>query len=179
MRTGDYLQSLLIHDLGTFEHCVRVARNLRSVARFLELEPEIANQLVLAGLLHDIGKLKVSKEVLTGKEPLDDFGRGEIKKHPSAGRVIAQSIGTGSLIQELIVSHHEPGYPRTSTRVPDENSVLKQLVRLADKVDALKSRRSYKSEFSDSICKRLLLDEGFGEDLIDLLLVYYSKGSSV
>lgn len=178
MRTGDYLQRLLIHDLSTFEHCVRVARNLRAVANFLELEPVIANQLVLAGLLHDIGKLEVNREILTSPHSLDNFGKRRVQQHSRTGREISISLGMSELVQELVVSHHEPGYPRARSRERDSFFDLKQHLQLADRLDAIKSRRSYKPEYSDLVCREVLIDEGFREDLIELLLRFYSKGSS-
>ena len=174
MRTGEYLQRLLRHDLVTFEHCIRVARNLRSVAKLLDLDLNTANQLVIAGLLHDIGKLEVSSEVLTNPSGLSNLEKGEIYRHPKIGREIAILLGKAKLVQELVVSHHEPGYPRVQTRVPEGFFELKQYLRLADQLDALKSRRSYKPEFSDLTCKEILLDGGFREDLVTLFLTNYS-----
>ncbi len=178
MRTGECLQRLRIHDIDTFRHCVRVARSLRLAAKFLDIELEVANQLVSAGLLHDIGKLDINGEILKSPNSLNSFEKGEIRRHPRASMGVARNLGKTELVQELIISHHEPGYPRARTREQAHSFELARLLRLADKVDALKSKRSYKPGFSDSVCKQLLLEEGFKGELIDLFLLLYSKGSN-
>ena len=172
LKAGDFLRLLYKHDQDTFDHCVRVAKLCMRLATYTGLNRSEAQLLVFSGQMHDVGKVLVPTEILTSSEPLDDFGFGEIRKHPGTGAQIAKIVGRGDAAG-LIVAHHEPGYPRGKTRDPEPESVLKDLLRLADQLDALRSSRPYKPAFGPDQCRRILLQNGFNGALIDLLLPEY------
>ena len=126
-------------------------------------------RLQLAGRVHDLGKLLVPLEILTSQEPLDDFGVGEIQKHPLIGSLIAELCGEEETAS-LVLTHHEPGYRRKLVRKGEEETELKHLLALADRFDALRSSRSYKPPYNEEECRRILLKEGFEEGVVNFLI---------
>lgn len=170
LRTGVFLKALIDHDRDTFDHCVRVAFYLARLSEKLKLSPSERKILVTAGQLHDIGKLVVKPEILQSRENLEPLERDEIEEHPKVGRIVAQLTLQEPLVGELIIAHHEPSYPRKIIRFPEIAQHLKQLLRLTDKFDALISVRSYKPALEPVRCKRILLEQGFEEGLIDFLI---------
>ena len=169
MKTGDILRRLYKYDRETFYHSVRVGGLCRKLASVLGWAPEMIKKLVYAALLHDIGKLEVSQEVLSSPNPLDDFGFGEILAHPLAGSLMVRPL-LGDVVANLVLTHHEPGYPRKAVRGVEEEAELRNLLRLTDKLDALSSPRGYKEAFSKEKCRGILLEEGFDRVLVDLTL---------
>jgi HD-GYP domain-containing protein (c-di-GMP phosphodiesterase class II) len=168
-RLGDFLKLLYQHHLETFAHSVRVARHCRKLGSYCGLALSELQRLVFAGLSHDIGKISVPVGILDSPEPLDDVGFGEIEKHPWIGSNLIEPI-LGKKVAELVLAHHEPGYRRKQIRREEVRADLKNLLRLADRFDALRSRRAYKPVLSADECREILLREGFAGELIEVLL---------
>ena len=111
----------------------------------------------LAGLLHDIGKLRISREVLGKKTALSDKDWEEVKLHPIYGaRILSSLDGLPPLCSIIAFQHHMhydgKGYPKVQL-FPMRQHVCSQVVSIADCFDALRSARPYK--------KRLKIKEIF------------------
>lgn len=101
------------------DHSRRVAH---AVARVLQLEPDLANglsrdEIVLAALLHDLGKVMWPREYFSVPlRLLADSDRQAMQSHPLVGADLAWRIGTPEGVVALIEQHHErpggTGYPR-------------------------------------------------------------------
>ena len=104
----DFLRLLGDYHPESFIHCGRVERLCQSLGEHLKLSAGQQRRLQLAGRVHDLGKLLVPLEILTSQEPLDDFGVGEIQKHPLIGSLIAELCGEEETAS-LVLTHHEPG----------------------------------------------------------------------
>jgi len=144
------LASLKAHDEYTFSHAVNVAVLTLVQGEALGLDRQTLNDLGIAGLLHDMGKLKVPEEILKkpGKLTSEEFEL--IKLHPADGaKILMNTPGISKLAYVVTFEHHIKydlsGYPV----VPREKGGLNlgsMLVRIADTYDAMRSNRYYAKE---------------------------------
>ena len=148
---GSQVRALLLaladKDGSTEEHTRRVARLASQVGEQLGLPPGRLRSLAIGGLLHDIGKLTVSTEVLRKPSRLTDAEFDEITTHPDAGVTILCEIGGFSgLVLALVRDHHErldgSGYPRAL--VGDAINLEARILAVCDVYDALISSRVYR-----------------------------------
>lgn len=97
-------------------HSERVGNLCKKIAEAMNLEGYQIGEIFILGLLHDIGKIGISQNILNSKNPLDVVQWGEIKKHPETGYHILKSVSEFSHIAENVLCHHErydgKGYPR-------------------------------------------------------------------
>ena len=133
-------------DPYTCGHSERVALIARWLAERLALSPVQVNNIYLAGLLHDVGKIGVSETVLCkpGKLTADEFE--QINRHPQIGANILGGIKQMEQVTPAVLSHHEhfdgSGYPRN---LRGENIPLAgRVIMLADSFDAMTSDRTYR-----------------------------------
>ena len=140
------LRALELHDYRrgpfgeTIEHCGRVAALAAGLAE--RAAPELLDDpSLLAGfLLHDIGMIGVSTELLTKAGPLSSSELGELREHPLLGeRVVAPLRQLGGLARQVIASHHErwdgTGYPRGLQR--EQIPLAARLFAVADAFDSM------------------------------------------
>lgn len=133
-------------DTYTCGHSERVAFICRYLAEKLSFDPAKINNVYLAGLLHDIGKIGVSEAVLCKPGRLTDDEFAQIKKHPQIGADILKSIRQMEHISRIILSHHERfdggGYPNglSAGDIP----IAGRIVMLADSFDSMIADRTYR-----------------------------------
>jgi len=127
------------------KHAKRVSALCRKMAEVLGLQAEDFKKLSLAGLMHDIGKIAVSREILQKPSALNDDEKQEIYKHPKVG---SQIVGSGQEMAEIgqaILTHHERadghGYPEGIAwrDVP----LAARVIALADSYDSMITPNSY------------------------------------
>lgn len=98
-----------------------------------------------AGLLHDIGKIFVDRDVLNKKEKLDENEWIQIHNHTTHGRDILWNFKVPEYIIDAAWHHHERydgcGYPDGLIR--DEIEPMTRIISVADCIDAMSRRRSY------------------------------------
>jgi len=124
-------------------HILRVTMLARKFASAFGME----QQAEVAGLLHDLGKLEISEQILCTPGKLDEAGFREIKKHPLTGfRMLANrpELSFGQLM--IVYQHHErldgKGYPVGC--VSDEIHPWAKLCTVVDVYEALTSQRPYR-----------------------------------
>ena len=97
-------------------------------------------------MLHDVGKIGVSDEILHKPEKLSKDEYEEIKKHPSIGSFILNTLDLSDTTMEAINYHHErydgKGYPLGLSG--KELSMEAQIIALSDAYDAMTSDRPYR-----------------------------------
>ncbi len=86
----------------TAHHCLRVALRCSVFARHLGLSPEKTNQLEVAALLHDVGKIGVPDQLLTKAGPLDDEQQVVMDRHRSFGNQILATCAADPDVLEII-----------------------------------------------------------------------------
>jgi len=138
------------NDGYTAGHSQRVAEGACALARELGWDYADVEQLRLGALLHDIGKLGISGEILNKPASLDDDEWALIHRHPDIGARILSAIPGCDDVVTVVRRHHErfdgSGYP--DGLCGEEIPAGARIVAVADMYDALTSRRSYRGAFS-------------------------------
>ncbi len=133
-------------DPETKGHTVRVAEVSVAIGREMGLPYPTLRVLARAGLLHDIGKIRIPDAVLLKPGPLDDAEWEVMKTHPQLGLDILERVGKLRREAEILIAHHErmngSGYPRglAGEAIPLEA----RIIAVADTFDALISDRPYR-----------------------------------
>lgn len=135
--------SLAASDRETEGHSRRVAEDAAKIARRMSLPSREVADIEIAGLLHDIGKIGISKEILKKELSLTASEYDDVKKHPLTAEKILQPIEELSGPLEMIKHHHEnydgSGYP--SGLKGDTIPLGSRILLVADAWDAMVSDR--------------------------------------
>ena len=140
--------ALDIHDRITRGHSERVRAYSYSLGKELGLSADDLDHLNWAALLHDVGKLEVSTEILNKPGRPTDEEWEQLRRHPLHGETLVaplrEWLGTWA---EAVGHHHErwdgAGYPRgiAGEAIPFAG----RIVAIADVFDVITSTRSYKA----------------------------------
>ncbi|MFW6030358.1 MAG: HD domain-containing phosphohydrolase, partial [Halanaerobiales bacterium] len=131
-------------------HVERMTSLAIKVGERMGLSGNELDDLRLLAMLHDMGKVAISDDILNKAGPLNDEEWEEIKKHPEAGYRIAQSSMELFQISPYILSHHERwdggGYPlgKKGLEIP----LLSRIIAVVDAYDVMTNGRPYKEAIS-------------------------------
>jgi len=134
-------------DPYTAGHQQRVANLAQSIAIEMGLPDEKIEGIVMAGLIHDLGKIAVPAEILTKPGKLSDIEFSLIKVHPQAGYDILKEIEFPWPIARVVIEHHErmngSGYPHSLSSA--DLLLESRILAVADVVEAMASHRPYRA----------------------------------
>ncbi len=140
------LNQFIGNDKFTQNHSYRVSVYATTIASEMRLSEEQIEDVRAAALLHDIGKLEISREILYKAARLDADETVEMKSHVERGIRILSPVG-GSLrrILPIVLAHHDrfdgSGYhPSKGETIPIEA----RIIAVADAYDAMISDRPYR-----------------------------------
>lgn len=137
-------------DPYTEKHSKRMAEYAMATARELGLSIYYSEIVRYATILHDIGKIGVSDQILSKNGPLNEKEWDEIKKHSIIGAEILTQINSFSEPSKLIYHHHERynggGYPNGLKG--EEIPLGSRIIAVVDAYDAMISRRPYREAMS-------------------------------
>jgi HD-GYP domain-containing protein (c-di-GMP phosphodiesterase class II) len=143
------MYSLKKHDTYTYAHSVNVGFLSGFIGRILNLSPENVSLLCEVGLLHDIGKSKIDKNLLNKCDTLEIEELEEIRLHTYYGyNLLTEMVGNNTQIINGALLHHErldgSGYP---LKIQHDNIPwYVQILMVADIYDAMVTRRAYKEK---------------------------------
>jgi response regulator RpfG family c-di-GMP phosphodiesterase len=133
----------------TSGHSERVSLYSGIIAQDLHLTPQEKEDLQIATLLHDIGKIGLSNRLLR-KNGLNQDDRLDIRQHPVKGVHLIEPLAFSPSITSAIRHHHEwwngSGYPDGLSG--EEIPLLARIISLADSYDAMASDRPYRQGLS-------------------------------
>ena len=145
----ELLDEVKAKDEFTFEHCLRVGRGSRQLAKALGLNEFEQAIVEYSGLFHDIGKARIPVEVLTKPGRLDSKEIEIIKEHPTLSAEMIQHLDHVAFFRFMmpgIKYHHERmdggGYPNQmrGEAIP----LFARIICVVDSFDAMTNARSYR-----------------------------------
>jgi len=132
-------------------HSIKVSEICKAIASGMGFSEHDANQIKIAGLMHDIGKIEIDEAILNKPEKLNKDEWERMQRHPEIGYRILSSITEFSSIADDILAHHErwdgTGYPRGLKG--EESSLNARIIAIADAFDAMTTDRTYGAALSE------------------------------
>ena len=141
------LHTLRNIDDSTFAHSMNVSIIARIIGKWLDYPEEDLDKLALAGLIHDIGKAMIPKEIIQKPDRLSPGEYNIIKKHPEFGYSLLKDENIAEEIKLATLEHHEKcdgtGYPFKKVR--GQINGFSSIIAIADVYDAMTADRCYRA----------------------------------
>lgn len=178
-QTAEALASAIdAKDPYTKGHSSRVAEYSRKIAELAGKDEQECEEVYYAALLHDVGKIGISRSILNKTGKLTDEEYKVIKDHPNIGAQILSSISESPYLSIGAKSHHErydgKGYPEglKGEDIPE----IARIIAVADAYDAMTSSRSYRGTIPQQLvreefikCLGSQFDPVFGKLMLHLI----------
>ena len=175
------LRHFISKDKYTENHSYRVSVYATQIALEMKMSPQRVEDIRAAALLHDIGKLDISRKILYKAARLTEEEFKEMQEHVERGVAILEPVG-GSLkrILPIILSHHDKfdgsGYhPTHGEEIPIEARIIS----VADVFDSLTSDRPYRKAMSPYEVREILTKGSgteFDPKVVDAFLSAFRRG---
>ncbi len=141
------LHNMHSSDDSVYGHCLNVALICRQIGKWSKVDDDTLKTLTLAGLLHDIGKLKIPNELLNKPGKYTDEEYALVKMHTQYSYDLLAPLDLNEHVKAAALYHHErcdgSGYPNGLSK--DEIDVYARAVTIADVYDAMTTARSYRA----------------------------------
>jgi putative nucleotidyltransferase with HDIG domain len=170
-----------IRDPFTAGHQKRVTALAGAIADEMNLADEQREGLLLASIVHDIGKINIPTEILVKPTRLSEPEFNIIEAHPQLGHDILQGIEFAQPVATIVLQHHElmdgTGYPQG---LEGDQIVLEaRILAVADVIEAMASHRPYRpAQGIGMALEEILHNRGelYDPDVVDACLrVFYEK----
>lgn len=140
-------------DEYTKMHSSHVGLYSRKIAAEMGFDDDFQKNIYYMGMMHDVGKVLIPKEILCKTGKLDDEEWTEMKRHTVYGGDILQSFNVVKGIRDAALHHHErydgTGYP--DGLKGEEIPIHARIIAVADAYDAMHTNRSYRQHLSDDV----------------------------
>jgi putative nucleotidyltransferase with HDIG domain len=159
----DCVGQLRIYDEYTYSHTLNVSSLSTAIAIKCGLDKDEVKNLAMGALLHDIGKMRVSKNILHKPGKLEPGEFEIMKNHTTYGyEILTKEMKINDNIAQIAYQHQEKysgkGYPRALKG--NEISQWAQIASVADVYDALISKRVYKEPISSADALKIMVKDG-------------------
>ena len=170
----DMLHNLRSSDDSVYGHSMNVAMISRVLGKWLKWSPSDLDNLVIAGLLHDIGKITIPPEILNKEGKLTDEEFEQIRWHPRAGYELIRDLKIDSRIKKAVLQHHErcdgSGYPMKATEIMLDDFAM--VIAIADVYDAMTAARKYRAPLCPFQVIREFEHDGYHKYKTEYLLTF-------
>lgn len=176
----EYLHKIQKQDGYTYQHSLNVAIIAGVIGKWFKYQGRELADLILAGLLHDLGKLKVPLSILNKPEKLSFEEMQEIKKHPDQGYQLIKDADISKKVKNAILQHHErydgSGYPQglKFSEICDYAAIIA----VADIYDAITTKRVYRGKQTPLLAAEILAEQMYGQldpHICNTFLAYLNK----
>ena len=147
-------------DKYTEGHSKRVEEYAVQIAQQMKMQGNRIDNIKVAAVLHDIGKIGIDDEILRKPSKLNDEEWSRIMQHPSIGIRILEEVEMPQAVRDMIQYHHVrydlKGYPLSDKykEIPMEVHIIS----LADAYDAMTSNRPYRPALAEEVALQNILD---------------------
>jgi putative nucleotidyltransferase with HDIG domain len=158
----DFLHDIKVHNEYTFKHSLNVAIIAGIIGKWLGYKGEQLKELILAGLLHDIGKVFVPQEILNKPGRLTAAEMRIIEAHSLQGyNLLIRTAAISDDVKAGVAQHHErldgSGYPLNLSGT--EITTYAKIIAIADIYDALTNERVYRRKLTPFSALEIILEE--------------------
>jgi putative nucleotidyltransferase with HDIG domain len=150
------LETLKVVEPTTYHHCLRVGEYSRKLARDMGLNEYEQKMSEFAGMLHDIGKIGIDKEILLKPGRLEPIEFDIMKSHSILSETIIKPLSTHPFFAQMLPivrGHHErldgEGYP--DKKMGDEIPLISRIILTVDTFDAMGEDRPYRKGLPEDI----------------------------
>jgi len=169
------------HDDYTLNHSINVCILAISLGSVLGLAGDELHSLGLAGLLYDLGKVRIPEDVLTKSGPLTAEEWGLVKQHSLEGADLLKRLQLGDKMPMIVAyEHHQRydllGYPDSTG---GEQHLFSKIVAVCDAYDSMTTRRPFRREIRPDKALAVLMqgrgrayDPGVTKSLVAMLGIY-------
>jgi putative nucleotidyltransferase with HDIG domain len=140
------LLSLREFDEYTTTHSLNVSVLTMALAEAMGMGPRDVRAFGVAGLLHDLGKVRIPKEILTKPGKLTDAEWAVMRRHPQIGARVVRPLGLSEVVVDVVLYHHERwdggGYPQglAAGDIP----LVARIFSVCDALEAMTAMRRYR-----------------------------------
>ena len=170
----DMLHNLRSSDDSVYSHSLNVAMISRILGKWLKWNSSDLDSLVIAGLLHDIGKILIPSEILNKEGKLTDEEFEQIRWHPRSGYDLIKDLKVDSRIKKAALQHHErcdgSGYPMQVSEIMLDDFAM--VVAIADVYDAMTAARKYRAPLCPFQVIREFERDGYHKYKTEFLLTF-------
>jgi len=156
-----WARSIESKDPYTLGHCERVADYACAIFRAIDTDQSTLFWFRIGALLHDVGKINVSTDVLNKPGKLTPEERAQMESHPVAGVELLKGVEFPWDVLPMVRSHHERwdgrGYPDRLTG--EEIPLNARVLALADVFAALTTDRPYRPAFAPEEALRMMRED--------------------
>ena len=163
------------YDIYTRGHSENVSNLAQKIAQQMRLSNLVQDEVMVCGLVHDIGKIQVPVHILNKPDKLSKEEYEIIKQHSQYGCDMLMESSHLNRIAKIVLHHHEhwdgSGYPYGLKK--DDIPIESQVLMVADAWDAMISERIYKKSKSIEEAKTELIThrgKQFSPDVVDAIL---------
>ncbi|WP_246514354.1 HD domain-containing phosphohydrolase [Exiguobacterium alkaliphilum] len=158
-------------------HSERVAALAGKLGEAMGFTSSEVSELKTAAVLHDIGKVAISNEILDKTGPLSEAEWREIKRHPEVSYNILSTVPEYGVLSEIVLAHHErwdgKGYPKgvKAYDIP----LASRIISIADTFDVMVTGRPYRQAKTIDEALKVIREEAgkqFDPMLVD---VFFEK----
>jgi PAS domain S-box-containing protein/putative nucleotidyltransferase with HDIG domain len=173
-------KTIVTRDPYTYQHQLRVAHLCVAIANEMKLPAHVVEGIKLSALIHDIGKIGVSTEILTKPIPLKSFEIEALHRHAQDGFDIIKEIHFEWPLAQTIYQHHEridgSGYPN---QLKGDSIIMEaRILAVADTVEAMSHNRPYRPSLGlDKALAEIEQGKGslFDERVVDACLKLFRE----
>lgn len=153
------VEAIEAKDQYTRGHSQRVAYISNALCRALKCPKKFTDQVTMAALLHDTGKIGVEDAILRKPGPLTKEEYDIVKQHPVIGRRIIESINLPQTVNDAVLYHHRrfdgTGYPEEGPAA-GELPLSAAILAVADCYDAMITDRPYRKGMTKAEARKII-----------------------
>lgn len=170
----DLLHNMREYDDSTYVHSLNVSLICSVLAKWMDFSKEDSDTLILAGMLHDLGKLTIPDSIIKKPGRLTNEEYSIIKTHSAKGYEILENQKLPEAVKYAALMHHErcdgTGYP--SGLSYNKINRFARLISIADVYDAMTSARVYRGPISPFSVVDIFEKEGLQKYDPEYILVF-------